>query len=140
MHAIFLYGQAFEDAGITLVNRIVGRTNTPITRASISSIALSIYECADQSAAERAVGTIVGSAQALDKNVVVYDTLQLDDRWKKKDGTYKDSVGYNFAFDSVAADRPTGGKWHRFEFVFTMASGAPLVVVWLVESLPLAAS
>ena len=127
---------AFEDMGVTLMDRIQGNGGANITQASITSIALKVYECGSEDEAEAASGTIVGTGSTLDKTVVVFDTLQTSAPWD----IIADSTGYNFRYNSVAADRPTGSKWHRYEIVFTPASGAPFAVVWIVETLPMAGS
>lgn len=126
---------AFEDTGVSLMDRIQGNGGTNITQASITSIAYKVYECTSMQKAEAADGTL-GTSGTLNKTTVVFDTLQTAAPWDSN----ADPTGYNFRYDSVAADRPTGGKWYRYEIVFTPTSGAPFAVVWIVETLPMAGS
>ena len=127
---------AFEDSGVSLMDRIQGNGGTNITQASLTGIAFSVYSFTDAANADDAsAGTLVTSG-TLTISAVVFDTLQTAAPW---DSTV-DSTGYNFRYDALAAQRATGGLWHRYEIVFTPATGQPFVVVWIVETLPLAGS
>jgi hypothetical protein len=128
--------EAFEDCGISLMDRIQGNGGTNITQATISSIAYSVYayDDEDKAVAGDASGTAVVEDTALTVSAVVFDSLQTAAPW---DST-ADSTGYNFRYNSVAADRPSGEKWHRYEIVFTPTSGAAFAVVWVVHTLALA--
>jgi hypothetical protein len=127
---------AFAGCGVTLMDRIQGNGATNITQASITSIAYTVTSYGSETEAEEASnGTAVIASSPLTKTSVVFDTLQTAAPW---DST-ADSTGYNFRYDSPAADRPTGHKWHRFDIVFTPASGAKFAVVWIVETLPMQA-
>jgi hypothetical protein len=130
-------GGAFEATGVSLMDRIQGNGGTNITQASITSIAYTVHRYPSQEDAEKATnGTEVIAATALAKTSVVFDSLQTAAPWDSD----ADATGYNFRYDSVAADRPavSGGNsyWHRYDVVFTPASGAVFVVSWIVESLP----
>jgi hypothetical protein len=125
---------AFEDTGVTLMDRIYGNAGTAITQATISSIAFKCYEHATKDKAVDAEdGTLITSG-AIVVASTVFDTLQTDAKWTR------DSTGYNFAYASPAADRTVGARWHRYEIVFTPSSGAVFVVVWVVETLPMGGS
>jgi hypothetical protein len=127
--------KAFEGTGITLMDRVQGNGGTNITQASITSIAYSVSQYASYDDAENCTnGTAVITGGSLVKTTVVFDTLQTAAPW---DST-ADSTGYNFRYDSPATDRPAvaggGTYWHRYDVVFTPASGAVFVVSWIVES------
>jgi hypothetical protein len=132
------YGTAFEDMGAHLMDRVYGNAGTAITQASIGSISYRVYEHDSKIKAETAGdgALVAGTASSLVVSSVVFDTLQTDAPWD----TTADAQGYNFRYDSPAADRPTGGKWYRHEIVFTPASGAAFAVVWVIECLAMAGS
>lgn len=132
------YGTAIEDSGAFLMDRVYGNAGTAITQASISSIAYGVYEHASKADAETATDgdLVAGAATSLTVSSVVFDTLQTSAPWDSA----ADASGYNFKYDSPAADRPTGGKWYRHEIVFTSASGAKFAIVWVIECLPMAGS
>lgn len=125
----------FEAMGITLMDRIQGNGGTNITQASITSIAYTVTRYGSQAEAEAATnGTAVIPSTTLSKTSVVFDTLQTSAPWDSE----ADSTGYNFRYDSPATDRPAvaggGTYWHRYDIVFTPASGAVFAVVWIVET------
>lgn len=123
------YGCGYEDSGISLMARVYGHAATAITQATISTITYTVTEHATQEDAENgANGTAIIASTSLTVSSVVFDTLQTDARWTK------DSTGYNFRYDSAAADRTDGGVWHRYEVKFTPSSGAVFHAVWIVES------
>lgn len=126
----------FEDSGLVLMDRVVGANGAAITQSSISTIVLAIYEYASQADARNAAnGTVVaGQGGSLTVSNVVYNTLQTAAPWTA------DSTGYNFRYDTDDGDMPNGGKWYRFEFKLTPATGTPFHVVWIAEALPLAGS
>jgi hypothetical protein len=131
------YVKAFAGSGVSLMDRVQGNAGTNITQASISTISYSVYRYATRDDAEAAQdGTEVVAATSLTVSAVVYDTLQTSSPWSST----QDSTGYNFRYNSVAADRPAvdggGTYWHRFDVLFTPPSGAPFVLVWIVETLP----
>ena len=135
MSCEFAYGCAFEDSGVSLMARVYGHAATVITQATISSITYTVTEHDTQENAEDgANGTSIITSTSLTVSAVVFDTLQTDARWTK------DSTGYNFRYDSVAADRTNGGVWHRYEVKFTPSSGAVFHAIWIVESKQLARS
>lgn len=126
----------FAAKGITLMDRVQGNGGTNITQASISTITYTVTRYGSLDDAENCQnGTAVIAATALNKATVVFDTLQTAVPWDT------DTTGYNFRYDSPAADRPAvaggGTYWHRYDIVFTPASGAAFAVVWIVETLPM---
>jgi hypothetical protein len=132
------YAQGFAAKGISLMDRVQGNGGTNITQSSISSIAYTVTRYDSKPEAEKAQdGTAVITSTALTVSTVVFNSLQTAAPWDS--GT--DSTGYNFRYDSPAADRPavTGGGtyWHRYDIVFTPTSGAAFAVVWIVETLPM---
>lgn len=129
--------EAFEDGGVTLLDRVVGNSDTPITQASVDSIVLAVYECADEEDAVNAVGEVVaGVGGTLVVADTVYDTLQTAAPWRNTE----DATGYNFRYNAPATCLPTGGKWYRFQFKVTPTSGAAFWVVWIVFANPIAGS
>jgi hypothetical protein len=127
---------AFEATGITLMDRIQGNGGTNITQATISSIAYTVSRYASEQDAEDAEdGTAVIASTALTVSSVVFNALQTAAPWDSD----ADATGYNFRYDSPATDRPAvsggGSYWHRYDIVFTPASGAVFMVVWIVESM-----
>lgn len=112
---------AVEDGGVTLMSRILGNAGTAITQASISTLTLKVFECTSEADALNAVGDeVVGVGGSLTVSTHVYDTLQTAVPWNSTE----DAVGYNFRYDAPVTCLPTGGRWYRFEFKFTPASGA----------------
>lgn len=114
-----LRGVAYKDSGVILMARVVGYEGQPINQASIASITLTV------------VDEKTGEAQdpiTLDVSDVVFDTLQTGAPWDK------DADGYNFRYDSLAAQRPEGGRTYRFAFQFAPVSGEPFWVVFRIET------
>jgi len=112
----------YEDSGFSLMARIYGQAATAITQATISSIALKVYEVSSSTSVATATPVVA---------TCVFDTLQTDAYWTK------DSTGYNFRYSTLAAQVPTGGSRYIFEFTFTPASGAVFPVVFEVPTLDL---
>lgn len=107
----------FEDTGLWLAGRTKGNVGTNITQASISSIALKVFDLEDSNTEVYSAALVVSST--------VFDTLQttaLDPRWSK------DSRGYNFATTIPASAFPLGRKY-RVEIVFTPTSGEKFAAV-----------
>lgn len=126
---------ALEDSALELMDRLAGRHGVLVTQGAISTITYQVWECESEELARRAIGTpVYATPAALNKADVIYDDLQIDAAWTR------DLVGFNFRFESPPADRPTGGKWHRFEFKFTPTLGNPFFRVWAVKTLPIATS
>ncbi len=129
------YFECFEDGGATLMDRILGNAGTAITQATISAIALKVYECTSKENAINAVGDEVsGVGGSLTVADYVYDTLQTAAPWSAG------GTGYNFRYNAAAAIFPSGSKWYRLEFKFTPATGAPFFVVWVGFAEPIAMS
>jgi hypothetical protein len=129
--------QSFEATGATLMDRVQGNGGANITQASITSIAYTVSRYASQDDAQKCLnGTEVITGGTLSKTSVVFDTLQTAAPWD----TTSDASGYNFRYDTPATDRPAvaggGSYWHRWDIVFTPASGAVFVVSWIGETLP----
>lgn len=112
-------GTAYQDSGVILMARVLGYDNAAINQASIASITLTV------------VDEKTGEAQdpiTLDVSDVVFDTLQTGAPWDK------DADGYNFRYDSLAAQRPEGGRTYRFAFQFAPVIGEPFWVVFRIET------
>ena len=106
----------FEDGGAQCMARIVGNDAANITQASISSIAMSVFDAVAGGSAISTRAPVVAST--------VFDTLQTDARWST------DSTGYNFLDTVLASELPTGGMTYRVEYKFTPASGQVFFVVF----------
>jgi len=130
------YAKQFAGCGITLMDRVQGNGGANITQSDITSIAYTVTRYGSKEEAEdEDSGTVTISSTALTKTTVVFNALQTASPW---DST-ADATGYNFRYDSPAADRPdtaTGVTWDRYNVTFTPASGAAFRVCWVVETLP----
>lgn len=122
------YGSAFEDGGLSLMARVVGNNAANIVQSDITSITCSVFDL-DSATPDTAIAT-----PTITVANVVYDTLQTDNRWTK------DSTGYNFRYDALASQVPTGDRRYRWEFVFNPASGEDFLVVFQVATLPIRTS
>lgn len=116
----------WEDAGLTIMARVLGNAGTAVTQASLTGIAFKAFDLA--------TGAQVGSTTALTVSAVVFDTLQDDDddpRWTL------DSTGFNFLYTVPATFFPTGDQKYLLEFVFDPVSGDnfPLVVECFAKGL-----
>lgn len=100
----------WEDSGALLMARILGNAGTAITQASISSIALSIFNMTVDITTASATATPVIAT-------VVFDTYQTGGPWTA------DDIGYNFLYTATAAQLAVGASLYRYEFLFTPASG-----------------
>ena len=118
-------GIVFEDSGASLMSRMLGTDAAVVTQADITSIALNIFDVTD-SANPVADGSNPVTVTVAD---VIFDTLQTDARWSK------DSTGYNFRYDTLATQVPTGATVVRFEFEITPASGQVFFDVYEVDVL-----
>lgn len=101
----------YEDSGFQLMARINGQAGTAITQATISTIALKVFDISSTTSVATATPTPAAN---------IYDTLQttaLDPRWTA------DETGYNFRYAVLASQVPDGGKKYLFEFKFTPTSG-----------------
>ena len=130
------FATAFEDTGVTLMNRVYGNSGAVITQAGLTAISFKCYQHdTKEDAINAAGGTLITSGTLVIADTV-FDTLQTASPWDIN----KDATGYNFKYASPAADRTVGGKWHRYEIIFDPTTGADFAVVWVVESLPMAGS
>ena len=119
----FRASPAFEQSAISLFSRIRNRNAEVVTRAMVSSIALKVFDTCDAS-------TPI-STTAPSKTDVVFDTLQTGGGWTV------DATGYNFRYETTAAQLPHGNRLYRFEFIFTMTDGSTLAVVFEVPTINL---
>lgn len=121
MSATITTATIFEDAGASLMARVLGNAGTAITQASLSSISYKVFDLhGDTPTTATQTGTLTISA-------VVYDTLQTSDpRWTV------DTTGYNFLYTAPASWFPDAPRTYRVELKFTPATGE---VFWLVYEL-----
>jgi hypothetical protein len=108
----------FESSGIVWMARITDVDDAVLTQAKVDSISLTVRD-------KEAPGVdIAASPYTLDKADVIYDTLQTGGAWKK------DDTGYNFKYNTLAAQIPDGDKIYRFELTITPVSGE-VIKAWL---------
>lgn len=135
-------GVVAAQSGVTLMARINGNAGTPVTRATLSSIA---YTVTDLVSAGQDAGTLTVSA-------VIFDSLQNDPRWVRDSADHAGpdgSCGYNFLavlpatlFDTSSPTEIPAGypqptqKRYQVDVVFTPVSGQPWRVIFLVTVLP----
>lgn len=109
--------EIFEDAGATLMARIVGNSGAPITQAGITSIACKVIDL-DGDTPATAVLT-----PSISVSAVISDTLQTTDtRWTA------DAMGYNFLHAMPATAFPSPRHRYVVQYTFTPTSGAVFVV------------
>ncbi len=113
MSQVFPVQFVFEDSTAYLLARIRGTTGALITKASLSSIQLKVYDSEDSETPPTEI-----ASRSLVINDTVFDTLQLDSGWD----TSKDADGFNFKLEVLPTDIPAGGKKYRFEHKFTNSS------------------
>lgn len=114
----------FEDSGGSLMARVVGPNAATVTSTMLSGITYSVYDTAEPS-------TSLVNASTLTIGDVIYDTLQTDARWSR------DSVGYNFRFDTFSSELPTGKRKYRYEFRFVPVSGQQFHAAWEITTVDL---
>lgn len=102
----------FEDSGATLRNRIQDSTGSYINQASISSIALKVYNKLDMSNTVATASPVVATC--------IYNSLQT---WSF------DTTGWNFQYLTLASQVTDAGEY-RYEFKFIPASGENFFVLW----------
>lgn len=91
-----------------------------VKRADILSIKLRAYD-------EDRV--LIDSEQTLDKTVVIYETLQTSEVWKRLKG------GGNFRYQVPAVLWPIGGVTERLELIILLNDGSTCIGLWEVEVL-----
>jgi hypothetical protein len=115
-------GEIVEGTSPTIRARCLNEDDGLPTAASISSIAMKIY---DISAGQDAA-TIVGTETALTVGSVWYDTLQTSDTWEDT------TAGFNFEYVIAAASlvgSASGLKKYQIEIRATPTSGNAFWVV-----------
>lgn len=115
-------GEIWEDNGATCMARVLGNDAANLTQAAVTSITCSVYNL-DSSAPSTAVATPTVTISS-----AVFDTLQTSDaRWTL------DSTGYNFLFTVPASAFANGDGLYRIEFIFDLASGENVTVVFEIK-------
>lgn len=112
--------EVYENSGVFLMGRYKGGDGSLITQASISSIAIKVYDDGDPTAAVDELALTVAD--------VVFDALQTDERWQE------DSSGYNFGYALPAESLPDGQKNYNVEVKFTPASGEAFYDVFYLHT------
>lgn len=115
----------WEDAGVTLMARVIGADATAVQIADISSIARNIYN--------HATGVALGTVAAPVVADTIFDTLQTDARWTA------DTTGYNFA-DVIDDDKFVTPGIYEVEYKLVPAAEADIMVLFLVTVKPVRAS
>ena len=122
--AIDIHGSAFKNGTVTLMARIVGEDDTPVTTSDISSIKYSIYLLDDQDADSRTA--VSGHSDAsLTVSNVLFDSLQTDSFWTV------DATGYNFRHTpdvSANVAFAVAGRRYLVEYLLTPSLGQVIVV------------
>lgn len=121
-------GKIWEDAGATLMARIVGQDGSNITQASLTAITCKVFDL-NSATPDTAVST--PSITIAD---VVFDTLQTDSRWSF------DTTGYNFRHSPSSANFSAGDHRYRIEYKFDPVSGDDFFVVFEVMAHPVRTS
>ena len=111
---------AYEDGGVSLMARHRGNDGAYITRTSLNSISVKVFDKSDPS-------TTLQST-TLNVSTVVFDTLQTDTRWTK------DSTGYNFRHDVPGSWLESGNKTYRIEYKFDPVAGEDFFLVFEVRT------
>lgn len=108
-------GQGWEDGAAVLMARVTDVNGDLVVQADISSISLIVEDKAIK-------GTAVGaSPYTITVSDVIFDTIQTP---TNKPIWTADSTGYNFRYDTLAAQMPDGNKTYVFEFWFTPADAS----------------
>jgi hypothetical protein len=142
MNVGMITGTALVGGGVTLMARVVGNAGTPVTQASLSTVAYAVRDLTD---------ALALGDDAVSISDAVFDDLVTDDpRWNRDsaaapgpDGRW----GYNFAvtlpaslFDAVFDVHETTNKVTRHrvqaDVLFTPTSGEPFVVSWAWSPVP----
>jgi len=118
-----IQGKVFRNGTGVFMARVEDSAAQTINRASVASMKVTVYEL---TRGEPDVLTAVTGHDgvALDKNVVVFDTLQNDNAWTV------DTVGYNFRHElDVSANEafPKAGADYQVRYEMTPVLGQKIV-------------
>lgn len=102
-----------EGSQFPLLTRLYTNAGVVAVPGNFSSILLDVYDTEDMK------NPLVAARSLSPVSSYVYSSLQTDRDWTIN----FDSTGYNFAYVTLAADLPVGGK--TYQFVFTPNAGAP---------------
>lgn len=125
----FATQQVFEQTGgVALMGRGTGLTGTNFAQTDFTSITLKIFDMSDP-------GTPINGddGDVLTVSDVIFNSLVTNDaRWTL------DNTGYNFLYETAAADLPSGGRRYRFEFaLLPVGADDPFWAVFEVPTLGL---
>ncbi|HUW99454.1 MAG TPA: hypothetical protein VMY35_00615 [Phycisphaerae bacterium] len=111
----------WEDAGCTLLARLLGHAAAAVTQVSLTGLKIWWYDLSSTTP-ETELNT---SGTSLDKTAVIFDTLQTDDRWDV------DDTGFNFAYAVTPATTIlTAEHLYRAVVWFDPATGADFPAVF----------
>jgi hypothetical protein len=108
MSCTTIKGCVFEDSSFNMLARIESG-GLDVTRSTVSSITWKVFNVLDEEA------SIANGALVVDD--VIFDTLQLDKRWARRD-----NAGYNFLHVLPATTLAAPGTY-RIEHKVTMLDG-----------------
>ena len=134
--AEFRQANVLPNTGKTLLDRIE-LDGVVAVIADITSVATRVFQydtLEDALSDTTGTGTEVGSVITTAAADCMYNTLQTDNMWRRKDLT-----GYNLRIDIPKARFPYGGKYYRVENVVQpSASGAESANLepWILYALP----
>ena len=118
----------FEDAGKTLMARVVGEDAAVLLQADVTAITVKEYEQGDLATELNTDTPVVGN--------VIFDTLQTDDVWVDEvTGLAIDTTGYNFKHIVPGAWFPGANKIYIIEFLFDLVTGEDFFVKFKVSTL-----
>ncbi len=116
-----IQGTVFQQATATLMARVENSAGANLDQAAVATIAYSISVVGH----DETPNTIAGHENiALDKTVVLYDTLQNDSTWTV------DSVGYNFRHEIDVSQHeafPKAGEIYQVRYEVTPVTGQKIV-------------
>ena len=135
MAAQIIFGSGFEASTATLLARVTGVDGEPIVQASLTTLSYEVWEIPvpleyknrdwQSLYLNPTIPTKIVSAVSLTIADVVFDTLQLDDRWADLD-----AIGYNLAVPLPDTTFPLGdledypkGIWNEIPFKAVPAVG-----------------
>ena len=122
--ALDIHGAAFKNGTVTLLARVVGDDDDPVTIADINSIEYTVYLLDDQTPDSRTA--VEGHTDAtLTVSDVLFNSLQTDSLWTV------DATGYNFRHVPDVSEHQAfavAGRRYLVEYQLTPAVGQVIVV------------
>lgn len=126
-----IHGTVFKNGSATLLARVVGEDGSPVSRASLSAAAYTVYTL-DVDDPDAAVAVAGHDNVSVAVSALIYDTLQTDALWDV------DTIGYNFRHMlDVSTNQAfaTAGQTYRIVFRLTPTSGQVILVRFRVYAI-----